>query len=77
MKSADEKPRPPFSNNEELNSLVAEYKASYAALTPEQKLSFDRELKIDWVYSQLTCTGRRPGITRALVEKLYDERHPK
>lgn len=76
MKSVDEKPKPPFSNDTELNSLLEQYKASYAALTPEQKRSYDRELKIDWVYSQLTCTGRRPGITRELVEKLYDERHP-
>lgn len=68
---------PPLSpEDENLNFLIQEFKVRYAALSPESKHAFDREQRINWVYSQLTCTGRRPGITRELVEKLYDERHP-
>lgn len=67
--------KPPFSSNATLNDLLKEALRLHAAQTPEQRKDAVREQAINWAYGQLTCTGRRPYITRELVERLYDERH--
>jgi hypothetical protein len=75
-KPADESTKPPFSDDANLNELLRQYKDYLFGLSASERKAYDRKLKIDWVHSQLTFTGRRPEITREMVEKLYDERRP-
>lgn len=66
-----------LSNNDKLNLLVKHAIAAFNALSPEEQKAHRREQAISWAYGQLTCTGRRPYITREMVEQEYDKRHAK
>ncbi len=64
-----------LSSNPELNRLLEEYKRAYETLSEEEKKAFQRNTAIDFAYSNLVCTGRRPSITREMVAEAYDRKH--
>jgi hypothetical protein len=51
--------------------------AAFEALVSEEQDARRREQAIDFAYGNLTCTGRRDYITREMVAKAYDRKHPK
>lgn len=61
-----------FCSNALLKRLIAQTKEIMSKLPPEEKAAMDRETAISFAYGNLTCTGRRPYITRELVADLYD-----
>lgn len=62
-------------NDTELGTLIKEALRLQAQQTPAERAAAKREAAIDFAYSNLTCTGRRPYITREMVAEQYDKHH--
>jgi hypothetical protein len=58
-----------------LELLIKEALRLQALQTPEERAAAKREAAIDFAYGNLTFTGRRPYITRELIEREYDRMH--
>jgi hypothetical protein len=61
----------------ELESLIREALRMQALQTPEERAAALREASIDFAFGNLTCTGRRPHLTREIVAQQYDKLYPK
>ncbi len=59
----------------ELDALIKQCRALEDAMSPQEKAEYKRSQAIEWVYGNLTCTGRRPGITREMIAAEYDKKY--
>ncbi len=60
-----------------LDLLIKNCKALEDAMSPNEREAYKRSQTIEWVYGNLTCTGRRPGITREMIAEAYDRKYAK
>lgn len=63
----------PNTGSAALDAIIKEALRRVVLLPPKTRAAMRRDAAIDWAYGNLTCTGRRPYITRELVAAQYDE----